>query len=110
MDDGAAHEPEEWVVLLHTPGPGVDGPIFGDPRFAHHRAFLQSMAERGWLVAAGPFGDAGAEGMTVLRVRGPGAAAEAKRLAEADQSVTQGLLTVRVRPWRVVSQAEPATS
>lgn len=106
--EAAGGEPAQWVVLVHTPGGDVEGSVFADPRFAHHRVFLRSMAERGWLVAAGPFGDVAAEGMTVLRVTGPDGYAEARRLAEADEAVVQGLFTVRVRPWRVVSQGPAA--
>lgn len=56
-----------WAALVHTPGPTASGPMFQDPRFAHHIAFLRSLDEMGWLVAAGSFADADGEGMTVVR-------------------------------------------
>ncbi len=95
-----------WVVLTHTPGPTVSGPIFGDPRFAHHRAFLRAMHERGWLVAAGPFSDRPAEGMTLLRIPEPDALELAADHAEADRSVVEGLFNLEVRPWTVMLESE----
>lgn len=98
-------QPATWVVLVHTPGPSADGPFFQDPRFAHHREFLRSMAERSWLVAAGPLTDTTGEGMTVLRVPDENGLALATELAEADRSVAEGLFSVRVRPWNVVQES-----
>jgi uncharacterized protein YciI len=92
-----------WVALLHTPGPAApdDGGLFDSPLFREHVAFLGRMHERGYLVAAGPLGDAEGEGMTILRMPGRDALAEATRLAtEDDLSVAQGFFTVRVRPWQ----------
>ena len=42
------------------------------PRFGEHMAFLDRMREAGYLVLAGPLADADGEGMTVLRLPGPG--------------------------------------
>jgi uncharacterized protein YndB with AHSA1/START domain len=47
-----------WLVLSHTPAPGVVDP-FVHPDFAGHLAFLASLAARDLLVAAGPFAGAG---------------------------------------------------
>jgi uncharacterized protein YndB with AHSA1/START domain/uncharacterized protein YciI len=101
----AGQEPV-WVALLHSPGPAApaDG-LFDAPLFREHAAFLGRMRERGYLVAAGPLGDAEGEGMTILRLPGPAGIAEATRLAtEDDQSVAKGFFTVRVRPWQVMMQ------
>ena len=90
-----------WFVLLHTPGPAVPAgePVFAHPAFGEHMAFLQRRLEAGELVAAGPLADGDGEGMTVLRVA---SLDEAERLARSDdQSVVQGALAVRVRPWLV---------
>jgi uncharacterized protein YndB with AHSA1/START domain/uncharacterized protein YciI len=95
-----------WVALLHSPGPAApaDG-LFEAQLFREHAAFLGRMRERGYLVAAGPLGDAAGEGMTILRLPGRAGIAEATRLAtEDDQSVARGLFTVRVRPWQVMLQ------
>lgn len=106
-----ADEPEwSWAALLHTRRPEVTGSVFADPRFALHVAFLRSLADREYLVAAGSFDDVVGEGMTVLRIPGPGGLAEARELAQADGSVAQGLFDVRVRPWNVVMSAVPPRS
>ena len=98
---------QTWFVLLHTPGPAIapGQNVFEHPGIGEHFAFLRRMGEAGRLVAAGPLGDARGEGMTVLRAAD---AAEADRLArEDDQSVVNGVLDVRIRPWRVVMSAVP---
>jgi uncharacterized protein YciI len=94
---------DTWVALLHTPGPAAPAErLMEAPLFGEHVAFLTRMLKRGYLVAAGSFGDTPAEGMTVLRLPGPDAMAEATRLAtEDDLSVAGGFFTVRVRPWQV---------
>jgi uncharacterized protein YciI len=99
---------DTWVALLHRPGPAAPatGTLFEDPRFAEHIAFLNRMREVGYLVAAGPLPDAAGEGMTILRLPGPGQVSLAMRLAtEDDTSVSAGFLAVTVRPWHVVMHA-----
>ena len=98
---------ETWVALLHRPGPAAPrtGSLFEDPRFGQHVAFLNRMREAGYLVLAGPLGDAAGEGMTILRLPGPDRLDVAIRLAtQDDASVAGGFLAVTVRPWRVMMQ------
>jgi uncharacterized protein YciI len=93
-----------WVALLHRPADpvGAEETVFADARFRDHVAFLGRMEAAGQLVAAGPLGDEPGAGLTVLRLPGIGRWDEAERLAtQDDASVTGGLFTVRVRPWRV---------
>jgi len=100
---------DTFVVLLHRPGPAAPtlGSLFEDPRFGQHVAFLNRMREGGYLVLAGPLGDAAGEGMTILRLPGAGRFAEATRLAtEDDASVADGFFTVTVRPWQVMMGAD----
>ncbi len=101
---GEDGEEDTWVAPLHRPGPGApDGPLPEDPRFGEHAAFLGRMQEAGYLVAAGPLTDADGEGMTILRLPGPGRLEEAAQLAsQDDESVASGFMAVTVRPWRVV--------
>jgi uncharacterized protein YndB with AHSA1/START domain/uncharacterized protein YciI len=99
---------ETWVALLHRPGPAAprSGSLFEDPRFGQHVAFLNRMREAGYLVLAGPLGDAEGEGMTILRLPGPDRLDVATRLAtQDDASVAGGFLAVTVRPWQVMMQA-----
>ena len=108
---GAAHD--TWVALMHRPGPTapVTGTLFEDPRFAEHAAFLGRMREAGYLVMAGPMSDRAGEGMTILRLPGPGQLATATKLAtEDDASVAGGFLAVTVRLWHPMMRPyrEPA--
>jgi uncharacterized protein YciI len=98
---------DTWIALLHTPAdPSVAGGVFADPRFGDHVAFLQRMAEAGYLVAAGSFADRPGNGMTILRLPGPDRLDEATRLATVeDESVASGFFTVEIRPWAVVLHA-----
>jgi uncharacterized protein YndB with AHSA1/START domain len=90
-----------WLVLGYTPAPGVGRP-FEHGGFRGHPVFLELLRQRGVLVAAGPFAASG-EGMTVVRLPGPGAVADLLRSAyEQDSSVTEGVLEVHVRPWVVM--------
>jgi uncharacterized protein YciI len=101
----AGPDQHTWVALLHRPGPRAPrtGALTEDPRFGEHVAFLNRMREAGYLVLAGPLADADGEGMTVLRLPGPGRLGTATRLAnEDDISVASGFLSVTVRPWLVV--------
>jgi uncharacterized protein YciI/uncharacterized protein YndB with AHSA1/START domain len=103
--DAGSDGEETWVALLHRPGPEAprDGSVFTDPRFGEHVAFLARMHAAGYLVAAGPLADAEGEGMTILRLPGPGQLGTATRLAtEDDISVASGFFSVTVRPWQVV--------
>lgn len=94
-------EPRTWYALLHRPGPAVEAgrSVFDHSGFADHLAFLQRLAADGALVAAGPLTDADGDGMAVIRADSLAAATE---LAESDDSVRAGVLTVTVRPWQVV--------
>ena len=88
-------------VLEHRPGTAwVEGvPYTEQPGIMDHLSFMHSLAERGILLAGGPFKEAGGAsmvGMAIIEVEHP-AAAEA--LAAGDASVRSGLLRVEVREW-----------
>ena len=91
-----------WFALLHTPGPAAPTgeSVFDQPGITEHLAFLKRRADAGQLIAAGPIDDGSGDGITVIEAAD---LEEATRLAtEDDRSVADGLLSVRVRPWRVV--------
>ena len=94
-------EPRTWYALLHRPGPSVEPgqSVFDHPGVADHVGFLQRLAAAGWLIAAGPLTDSDGDGMTVIQADSLPAAVE---LAESDDSVRAGVLTVTVRPWQVI--------
>lgn len=103
--EAAGERSATWAALLHTPGPSAPaaGPLQHDGRFAQHVAFLERMAAKGYLVAAGPLADEDGAGMTILRLPGEDRMAEVAALAtQDDRSVADGLLSVAVRPWQVV--------
>jgi uncharacterized protein YciI len=88
-------------VLTHTGGPALPAgePVFGQPDFGEHIAFLRRMRDRGVLVAAGSL-DRRVTGMAVLPR--PADVAEYVQLAQEDDlSVVRGLLQVRVQPWHI---------
>lgn len=94
---------EVWLVLEHTLGAAAgESSAFTHPLFAEHRAFLDTLAEDGVLVAAGPLPDALGTGQTIIRVPESSVADYIAR-AEQDGSVAGDLFVLRVRPWQVVA-------
>ena len=89
-------------VLAHFTGPrwarGVPYPE--QPGIEAHFAFMHDLAERGVLLAGGPYADADDEGrmvgMAIVELEDPAAARE---LGASDASVQAGLLRVEVREW-----------
>ena len=95
--------PATLFVIEHAPGSGWEaGTDFREqPGIEDHFAFMSSLHERGVLVIGGPFMDEVGDrpvGMAVVRAASED---DADALAAQDQSVVKGLLTYRVRPWRV---------
>jgi uncharacterized protein YndB with AHSA1/START domain/uncharacterized protein YciI len=89
-----------WLVLMHTPAPGVARPT-EHPGFRGHPEFLSRLRDRGVLVAAGPFPASG-EGMAVVRVPAGEVGDLVNQAHSGDTSVTGDVLEVRVRPWHVM--------
>ena len=58
----SGRETPGWRCCTRPADPSVAGGVFADPRFGDHVAFLQRMAEAGYLVAAGSFADVPARG------------------------------------------------
>jgi len=93
--------PRMMYLLHHRPGAAVpEGTsVWDHPGIAEHIAFLQRRAEAGQLVAAGPLPQREGGGMTVLDVDSLETATELA--TKDDLAVVNGVLTVRVEPWRV---------
>lgn len=93
---------DRWFALIHRPGPAVPKGtlVFADPGFRDHLAFVESLAERGLLVAAGPFPDEPGAGMTIVRVGDPELNVDALART-SDAAVVAGVLSVEIRPWAV---------
>ncbi len=100
----AGAEPMEFdsyqLVLLNRPAHRPD--VSDDEARkiqAAHLGHIRRMAEEGYAVVAGPFGDQDDErkrGLVLYRV---GSVDEARRLAEQDPAVQAGLLEVEVMTW-----------
>lgn len=93
----AAQQPTTFAVTY----------VYGGPadvlaaRRPEHRAYLGGLAERGILLASGPFDDDGPAG--ALLVLAAADVAEVQRLTDEDPLVRHGVVTDRtVRPWQVV--------
>src|SRR5512147_2760695 len=71
----------------------------GEKIQADHMANIHAMANRGVMVAAGPFGDTPTtiSGVFVFKV---GSLEEARKIAEADPTVVEHRNTVDVHAWR----------
>jgi uncharacterized protein YciI len=89
-------------VLAHLPGPswasGV--PYSSQPGIEAHFGFMHGLAERGLLLAGGPYTD-GEDGgrMVGMAIVEATDLAAAEAIAAEDASVQTGLLRVEVREW-----------
>lgn len=88
------------LVLLKRPAERPELPEDEAARIqAAHIGHLGRMAEEGYLVAAGPFGDQENEALRGLALYRVGSVEEARRLAELDPAVQAGRLEVEVMTW-----------
>ena len=92
--------PEPYFVMFHSPGPKwVAGTSLREqPGVDVHIAFMGALMADGRLALGGPFLD-DSGGMAIVRAA---SIEEAKRWAETDNSVRDGLLHVEVKPWLAV--------
>jgi len=96
----AAEPPAPYYVVFLRPDSARTPitPEEGKRIMAAHMANIQSMADQGIMVAAGPFDD---EHPTIsgIFVFGPRTLAEAQRIAASDPTVMQRRNTADVHPW-----------
>ena len=92
--------PATYFVLTHAPGPLWDhAKAFRDqPGIGAHVGYMGGQADQGRIVMGGPFLD-NSGGMMILDVP---TIEDAHTIANADPTVTSGLLTVTVKPWLAV--------
>lgn len=93
-------EPTHFLFLIHPPRPTFvndmtqdEGAIMGA-----HFAYLQGLSAQGKLLLAGPCLDEGGFGVGILSVTD---ADEARRIVDADPSVTRGLMRPELHPVRL---------
>ena len=91
--------PPTYFVLLHAPGPLWDhAKGFRDQHgIAAHVGYMSDQADKGRIVMGGPFLD-NSGGMMIFDAP---TIDDARAIAQADPTVTSGLLTVTVKPWLV---------
>ena len=101
MEPASSH----FHVLFHSRGAAWQEGVASRDQLGieHHYAFVGQLAADGLVVLAGPFLDADDGGMVLTRIA---TLEEAERRAAQDESVRSGLLSVRVRPWRVVTRGD----
>jgi uncharacterized protein YciI len=90
----------KFFVVLSTPRAGPDAIVATLPA---HLEYMIALEKEGVLFASGPFADPDGKsrghGMTILRTA---TIAEARKLAEADPFVVNGLRTFEVREWTLM--------
>lgn len=87
-------------VILRTPAIVPPSDEQADRQLQRaHLAYLTSLHEAGYTVAAGPLDDQADDSIRGLVFYRTGSLAEARRLAEADPAVRAGHLEVEVMTW-----------
>jgi uncharacterized protein len=91
---------KKLFVVLSAPKAGPDQIVATLPA---HLDYMIGLEKAGVLFASGPFADADGQsrghGMTILRT---GTIEEARKIAEADPFVVNGLRTFEVREWTLM--------
>jgi uncharacterized protein YciI len=101
-----ASRPVAYFVVTRERGPGWDGAraMRDQDRWDAHAAFMDALAEEGFVVLGGPIGDGDRRFMHVVEAAAVDAVRE--RLA-ADPWEAQQLATVAVEPWQILLRATP---
>jgi len=99
-------------AVVREAGPGWrDGGIYAQPAAAEHAAFMNALADDGFLLLAGPL--AGTEHGRVrvqLIVNADDEAEIRRRLADDPWVAAERLVTARIEPWLILVGAERLAS
>ena len=90
-----------WFVVLREPGPAWDAArkMREQERWDDHAAFMDALAEEGFVVLGGPLGD----GASFMHVVDAGSAEEVAARFEADPWVPMDMLRiVSVERWEIL--------
>ena len=90
-----------WFVVLREPGPAWDAArgMREQERWDDHAAFMDGLAEEGFVVLGGPLGD----GSKFMHVVGAEGADEVEARFAPDPWVPMELLrTTQVEPWEIL--------
>jgi uncharacterized protein YciI len=90
-----------YFVVTRGPGAGWDHgrPLREQDAWDEHAAFMDGLAENGFIVLGGPLGG----GPTAMHVVEAGSEAEVRTRLDADPWEPMGVLrTVRIEPWEIL--------
>jgi uncharacterized protein YciI len=95
-------------AVIREAGPGwAEGGIYQQPHVDEHAAFMNTLADEGFLLFAGPLAGTEAGRVRVLLTVNAESEAEIhRRLAEDPWVLTGQLVTISVEPWKILVGAE----
>jgi uncharacterized protein YciI len=94
------------VLNRHAGAYDHSRPLNEQPCWAEHAAFMNALADDGFVLLGGPLEDGGPDVLLVVEATGE---AEIRERLDPDPWVRMGLLeTARVAPWRILLGEPPA--
>jgi uncharacterized protein YciI len=85
----------------------TSGGIFEQPAVSEHAAFMNALADEGFVLFGGPLAGSEEGRVRVLLIVDAENEAEIHRRLAADPwALTQQIITVRIEPWNVIVGAE----
>jgi uncharacterized protein YciI len=95
-------------VVTREAGPGwTDGGIYEQPAVNDHAAFLNALANQGFLLFGGPLADSeNGRVRALLIVDAEGEADIRRRLAGDPWVPTEQILTTSIEPWKILVSAQ----
>jgi uncharacterized protein YciI len=96
-----------YFAVTRERGPNWDGarPMREQDRWDEHAAFMDALADEGFVVFGGPLGDGDRRFM--FAVDAPSEEAIRERLAADPWEHTEQLVTVDVQPWQILLRSTP---
>ena len=94
-----------YFVVTREPGPAWEGArgMREQERWDEHAAFMDGLAEEGWIVLGGPLGD----GSRFMHVVDAASAEEVAARFEADPWPEDMLRLASVEPWEILLGKSP---
>jgi uncharacterized protein YciI len=99
-------------AVIREAGPGWrDGGIYAQPAASEHAAFMNALADRGFVLFAGPLAGTEQGRVRVLLIANAENHDEVHRqLADDPWVATEQLVTIRIEPWQILVGAERVSS
>jgi uncharacterized protein YciI len=94
--------------VIREAGPGWrDGGIYGQPGVAQHATFMTALADRGFVLFAGPLAGTEHGRVRVLLIVNADDEDEIRhQLADDPWIPTEQLVTAKIEPWQILVGAE----